>query len=124
MIKLSFNGCQQPSTSIEELGEAFNRFDAEPQFELWVSVPTGPSMCMLRNRTRAWLMYLRYEGDSGFNSVGNSKQTGAEKYRLSNGQIDEYPLAWCIDVEQCYKAVAYFVVNEGARPEWVNWHET
>lgn len=24
---------------------------------------------------------------------------------------------------QCYKAIAYFFVNEGAKPEWIRWHE-
>ena len=27
-----------------------------------------------------------------------------------------------IDVEQCYKALAFFFVNEGAQPDWVSWH--
>jgi hypothetical protein len=79
---------------------------------------------MLRNQGSAWLMYLRRKGDSGFNSVGNKEQAGSEKYLLSNGQTDEYPLAWCIDIEQCYKALAYFFVNDGARPDWVVWEET
>jgi len=79
---------------------------------------------MLRNGEHAWLMYLRQAGDSGLNSVGNEQRAGVEKYVLSNGQTDEYPLAWCIEIEQCYKAMAYFFVNEGERPGWVNWHET
>jgi len=39
---------------------------------------------------------------------------------MSNGQVDVYPLSWCIDVKQCYKAVAYFCVNEGAKPDGVD----
>lgn len=67
-------------------------------------------------------MYLRYEGDSGFISQGEPSAHGVALYELANGQVDEYPLAWCIDVEQCYKALAYFFVNEGAQPDWVSWH--
>lgn len=123
MINIIFNGLPQSISSVEELGEALDRFDAQPQFELWASTAEGPSMCMLRNGAHAWLMYLRVPGDSGFNSVGNRANVGVQKYRLSNGQTDEYPLSWCIEVEQCYKALSYFFVNEGARPEWVSWSE-
>ena len=37
------------------------------------------------------------------------------------GQIDEHPRSWSIDVEQGYKAIAYFYVNDGARPAWIHW---
>jgi len=122
-MELTFNGRREAISSIEELGLALDRFDEEPQFELWASVPAGPVMCMLRNTGNAWLMYLRHEGDSGFNSVGQSSGVGAAAYTLSNGQVDEHPLSWCIEVEQCYKAIAYFFVNHGAKPGWVTWHE-
>ena len=121
MVQLTFNDLPQAVASVEALGLALDRFDAAPRFELWISVPSGPSMCMLRNGDRAWLMYLRENGDSGFVSLGDPKRNGVEHYTLSNGQVDEYPLAWCIDLEQCYKAIAYFFVNEGARPDWLTW---
>jgi len=76
---------------------------------------------MLRNGTNAWLMYLRHhEGDNGFTSQGETGRIGVASYELSNGQVDEYPLSWCIEIEQCYKALAYFFVNEGSKPEWVS----
>jgi hypothetical protein len=71
---------------------------------------------MLRNGEFAWLMYLRFEGDSGFVSQG------VASFELSNGQIDEYPRAWCIDIEKRYKALVFFYVNEGAQPDCVSWH--
>jgi len=54
----------------------------------------------------------------------NPNATGSASYVLSNDQVDEYPLSWCIDIEQCYKAMAYFFVNNGAMPSWVSWHES
>jgi hypothetical protein len=120
---ISFNGQSVEISNVEQLGAALDEFDKVAQFELWISVAQGPSMCMLRNRENAWLLYLRFEGDSGFNSLGLSAREGAEKYRLSNGQEDEYPLSWCIDIRQCYKAIAYFYVNKGLKPEWIRWHE-
>lgn len=123
MIEIMLNGRSLGAASLEQLGVYFDLVDAVPQFELWVSVPDGPSMCMLRNGQSAWLMYLRESGDSGFRSCGELGRLGVENFVLSNGQVDEYPLSWCIDVEQCYKAIAYFYVNDGAKPEWITWHE-
>lgn len=80
-------------------------------------------MCMLRNGGHAFLMYLRFPGDSGFVSVGDANDETLVRYTLSNGQIDEYPQSWCVPVEQCFKALAAFFVNDGQRPEWIAWHE-
>lgn len=120
---LCFNGRKVEVATVEALGQALDGFDAVLQFELWATVTDGPSLCMLRNGAHAWLMYLRHEGDAGFNSVGRAERSGTEKYILGNGQVDEYPLAWCIEVGQCYKAIAYFHVNDGAKPTWIHWHE-
>lgn len=122
MASVTFNGESHSISSIEEFGVALNDFNATEQFEIWVSVQGGPSMCMLRNGQNAWLMYLRFEGDSGFVSQAPLTKPGAASYVLANGQVDEYPLAWCINIEQCYKAMAYFFVNDGAMPSWVSWY--
>ena len=121
MIDISINGKPLHVTSIEELDEALVRFEQHPHLELWALVPNGPRIAMLRNGTNAWLMYLRFDGDSGFVSEGDRTNIGSASYELANGQVDQYPLSWCIDVDQCYRAVMYFFVNDGARPEWVRW---
>jgi hypothetical protein len=93
-------------------------------FELWIFAQDESSMMMLRNGTNAWLMYLRRnDGDSGFRSSGDPGLTGVADYTLSNGQVDEYPLAWCINVEQCYKAISFFYVSDGTKPDWIKWLE-
>jgi hypothetical protein len=70
-------------------------------------------------------MYLRHnDGDSGFTSQGEADRAGMVSYKLGSGQVDEYPLSWCIDLEQCYKALVYFFVNEGSSPERISWHES
>ncbi len=122
MVAVRFNNQSESIISIEDFDIALERFDRSPNFEIWLSVEAGPSICMLRNGKHAWLMYLRFSGDSGFVSQGELGAQGVESYEFANGQIDEYPLAWCIDVEECYKALAYFFVNEGAQPVWVSWH--
>lgn len=122
MTAFEFNSEKLQPTSTEEMGQLLDRVDESPIFELWAT-SNGPSLCMLRHGGDAWLMYLRHEGDSGFSSRSLVERAGTADFRLGNGQWDEYPLSWCIDVEQCYKAMAYFFENEGARPEWISWHE-
>ncbi|MCB0122946.1 MAG: hypothetical protein KDE58_11915 [Caldilineaceae bacterium] len=120
MVKITLNDHPIELNSIEELGMALDDIDRVWGFELWATVIGGPRLCMLRNCENAWLMYLQND-DLGFTSVGNLAMEGTARFTLSNGQVDEYPLAWCIDVEQCYKAVAYFYVNDGEKPEWIHW---
>ena len=124
IVRVMFNGQSEDIASIEEFGSALDRFDRSDTFELWLSAADGASMVMLRSECHAWLMYLRHDGDAGFHSMGQPSRSGTAAYTLGNGQVDDYPLAWCIDVEQCLKALAYFFVNEGSRPEWVAWHES
>ena len=123
MVQINFNNKPQIIATIQDLGEAMDRYDQEDQFEVWANVQDGPSMCMLRSGDDAFLMYLRENGDSGFTSRGNPDQFGNATYRLSNGQLDEYPKSWSIGVEQCYKAISYFFVNDGSKPDWIRWHE-
>ncbi|MCY1236227.1 hypothetical protein D9M72_488730 [compost metagenome] len=103
---------------------ALDLIQSTSRFELWVSVPDGPSMCMLRNGENAWLMYLREPGDSGFRSSGDPHRPGLGVFTLSNGQVDEYPLAWCIDVAHCRQALVDFRDRNGARPESITWCES
>jgi hypothetical protein len=118
----SFNGAEEKIRTVESLGIALDRFDKQHRFELWASLSEGSSLCMLRNGEHAFLIYLRFPGDSGFVSGGKVAADSVIEYQLSNGQLDEYPASWCISTEQCYKAIAYFFVNQGRRPEWLAWH--
>ena len=73
-IKVTFNGRELAYASIEEFGVALDWFDREPQFELWLSTQAGPSIGMYRNGEHAFLMYLRFNGDSGFVTKGADKE--------------------------------------------------
>jgi hypothetical protein len=78
---------------------------------------------MLRNGDRAWLIHMRFNGDSGLLTRGDTQCEGTCHYKLANGQVDEYPLSWCVDLEQCYRALAYFAVSDGAQYSFVEWQE-
>jgi len=122
-IKVTFNGRELSYASIEEFGVALDWFDREQQFELWRSTQAGPSIAMYRNGENAFLMYLRFNGDSGFVTKGAQEKEGTCTYKHDNGETSELPLSWCIDLEDSYKAIAYFFVNHGACYDFVAWQE-
>lgn len=92
--------------------------------EVWVTVREGPAICLLKSADDVFLTYLRHEGDSGFTTVGDPARRGVFRVPLSNGQQDEYPLAWCIEPELAYNAVVYFVEHEGERTPHLAWEES
>lgn len=122
-IELTLHGETLDAHAVDHRHEALARARDRHAFELWASMEGGPSMSMLRNGRHAWLMYLREPGDSGFWSVGDATRSGVVAFRLSNGQVDEYPLAWCIDVERGLQAVEAFCAWAGAMPGGVDWAE-
>lgn len=122
-MELSFNGATVPINSIEDLSRILDRFEREPQFELWISTADGPVMGMLRNGDHAWPMHMARNGDSGVVTRGNRQTQGTCAYTLANGQIDEYPLSRCVGIEECFKAIFYFYANDGARYDFVSWQE-
>lgn len=122
-MKVTFKGITQPYETFEEFGPVLGHFDLEQQFELWISAPGGQSISMLRNGDNAWLMYLRFDGDTGSVTQGAQPTDGTCVYTLANGQMDEYPLSWCIPIEQCYEAITYFFLNNGGQYESVVWQD-
>ena len=124
MFVATANGESLGSDSLEELDASLTEIENVQPLELSISVVGGPSLIMLRSEEHAFLMYLRESGDSGFVSGRSVPATPTARFRLGNGQLDEYSIAWCIPVEDCFKAVLFFYVNSGLQPAWVTWHES
>ena len=120
-MTLSLNGQDSDVDSIERLTQQLDGVPMQEWLELWMNVEDGPSLCMLKGGSVAFLTFLRYPGDEGFVSGGDAGVRGVAEFRLSNGQVDEYPRAWCIDVDLCCKAVMQFFVNGGERPDLIAW---
>lgn len=120
-MNIRFNGAELWVRSVEALNSLLDGYNEVPQFELWIAVPDGPTLSMLRNGEHAWLMYLSFNEDAGVVSKGDQSKQGTCDYTLSNGQVDEYPLSWCIDLKECYRAFEYFFANDGARYDHIEW---
>jgi hypothetical protein len=122
VIVAQFNGTDHSLPSLPAFRAEMSRYAEHLSFELWLSKGDGPSICMLRNKEHAFLMYLRFPGDAGFTSVGSSGSAEPVAYTLSNGQVDEYPISWCVPVAQCFEALAFFFSSAGQRTESIAWH--
>ena len=101
----------------------------EQQFsEVWLNFgEEGPSMMMLVNGVHAWLMYLQDHDDPGFHSLNPSYHGPVEqmmKFELSNGQMDEYPVAWTLTLEEAFRACEYFVITQGGRSPAITWQDS
>jgi hypothetical protein len=121
LIEVMFNERRNRCNSVWAFEELLKHFDEEATFELWLKTNHGPMICMLRNEANAFLMYLRAEGDAGFTSR-STEISGTATFRLSNGQEDEYPLSWCVEIADCYKALVLFFSNNGDKPDSIIWH--
>lgn len=115
-------------TSVEELRKHLERVHQRQFSEVWVDAgEQGPALLMLVNGSHAWLMYLRHhDGDTGFSSR-NPHYTGPASatmpFLLGNGQIDEYPVAWTLSLEEASVACEYFVLSQGGQPPDITWHD-
>ena len=100
-------------------------WDKERYKEIWVYTEDDEqAMMALINGDFGWLMYLREEGDAGFSSR-NPEYTGSDdetmEFYLSNGQLDEYPLAWVLPIDQVKRALDYFEKHHKP-PKFITWH--
>jgi len=110
---------------LEQLRTHLARLQDNQFAEVWLTPSAGwPTLTALVNGSAAWLMFLRYEGDAGF-STRNPNYVGPEEaiteYKLSNGQVDEYPASWNITTPEAVRAIEHFFVTL-ERPPWLTWH--
>lgn len=81
------------------------------------------SLCVMTNPSNAFVMFLRYEGDSGFRSDNKAGNENAfEEFRLANGQSDHYPETWLIKKEQVASVVLTYFDHETMDTS-INWQE-
>ena len=110
-------------STISQLNDIFA--DSRSQFlELWVERVDTSALCALVNGELGWLMYLRENGDSGFSSRNPDYDGPPEatiRYRLENGQVDEYPASWALPRSEIQKALAHFITSNKP-PSWLAWH--
>src|SRR5262245_3760768 len=98
-LKLSINAHETWVAPAGELRQTLHGFSAEPFKAIWLGVDDGPKLCALLSSNLGWLMYMTEDGEDGLQSV-NPPYAGdprsVRQYRLSNGQMEEYPESWAL----------------------------
>ena len=78
-------------------------------------------LIVLTSGDRSFLVYFRYSGDAGFSSRHPS-YTGPPAatldFTISNGQVDQYPLAWTAPTANALRAIEYAFLHQ-ARAPWI-----
>ena len=142
-VNLSVNSQRSHVASAAELGQALMPFASEQFRDISLnSGQGGPALFALLNGNIGWLMYLRHgDGDTGVRSHGavlegsnlaprspafvsrfNGELVAVIEYRLSNGQVDQYPARWALPEQEIMRALEYFVEHQGGRAPFVHWH--
>jgi allantoinase len=126
-MALAANGREYAVASIAELREHLEQVWSVQYLNLFLERPgDGPVLSALTNGDRGWLMYLRdNEGDPGFSSRDTSHLGPPDqmlKFRLSNGQVDEYPVSWTLPIAEVVRAFEYFFEYRQRAP-WITWHD-
>ncbi|MBB5609902.1 MULTISPECIES: Imm1 family immunity protein [unclassified Janthinobacterium] len=124
-MELNLHGTPHAVATIADLKLALKQARTLAQCELWltraIDPEQGPALCLLRNGGNASLMYLSGQDDASLHSLGDQEDDGACSYWLANGQVDEYPSAWCVDVELAYQALLQFFETGGDLPSAIAW---
>lgn len=95
--------------------------------EVWIELgeESEPCLCILVSEELGWLMYLREVEDPGFSSRNPAYEGPSDamrSFRLSNGQVDEYPVAWCFPLD-VLKAASLVFLETGERSTEVDWFD-
>jgi hypothetical protein len=110
--------------ALVDLHEQLSSLHRDRPAEIWVTVVAYPRLCALVDQSgRGWLMLLRDDEDSGVHSVNpgyDGPPDARSPFRLSNGQLDFYPDAWCYAVDDVLAAVEHFAQTADV-PDWIHW---
>lgn len=126
-MQLTINDRFYEGESIEGFGQLLNEINGLINAEVWLAAPNGATICLLKSAKNAVLIYLRDEDDNGVHSVGDESKQGKFQLQLPNDDptdpINDYPLSWCIELENAYKVLSYFFVNNGEKSPFIDWSE-
>jgi Immunity protein Imm1 len=110
-------------STVEQLGVALAAPDKK-DLQLSVAGPRGGWLRAFFVEDKGCLMYLRYQGDSGFSSRNpdnSGDPTATHSFTLENGQVDEFPASWFYPRSVVEGALREYALY-GNRPERIQWH--
>ena len=124
-LSLSINGDESEIPDIAALRSSLAAMPPAQFAELWLRGHAESALCLLRSGDRAFLMFLRFSGDSGFTSrAGDAFADRADdlEFALSNGQHDSYPASWTISLEEAMGVFEHYF-QTGQQSPSIHWHD-
>lgn len=121
MIKVTINNQAYHPSNMIDLEQLLNDCVHLDFMEIWIEGFDESSLCVMTNKEKAFLMYLRYSGDCGFSS--RNSVVDSDKFcdfKLSNGQIDSYPENWTVDKELGFESLKEYF-RTGERDAKISW---
>jgi hypothetical protein len=92
----------------------------------WLSKATNglPALGMFINADRACMFFFRFEGDSGFHTLGENPDDfdHTEDFVIDNFQLDQYPRAMVVRTSDALRAFEEFFTTADL-PASVRWLE-
>jgi len=85
----------------------------------------GRTLAIFKNGDKAFVMFLRFEGDAGFHTIdpnyAGPTDATLELY-MKSGQGDEKPLGEWISLGDAKRAAEHFLLS-GERAPWLTWYD-
>ncbi len=108
------------SSSVEEATE---HLVAHENADISIYCEVGPTLTVLLNPQRAFVMWIAQGGDAGKHAVDSDTDGSDEhEFTLANGQVDEFSAADTVSREAALEAVAHFLKTREASPR-LAWRE-
>lgn len=110
--------------TLAELEDYLQAYHHHSFAEIWLEYTEEKSISLLKNENRAWLCYFEQNYLQSFHSENPEYQdkTATLAFTLANGQVDEYPIAYCYPTAIAYKALHYFFKHQ-EKADFIHWIE-
>jgi len=124
MLELTINNQFYTVKNAAEFISIYNNQKDNEFMEIDFKFIDEKSMFVLLNKKYALVVYFRYFGDSGYSSINKdiNDRNKNEKFRLSNGQVDEYPIEKLVERGLAINVICEFI-NTGNMSDKIGWHE-
>jgi hypothetical protein len=125
MIQVTINSQKKEVLNAEEFLDLLRSTNHMPFRELSLSHKGDKaSMTVLMNGLEGFLLYMASDDDAGFtsrNPIKNSP-TNSKQFRLTNGQMDQYPDDWVVAQHAIEEACVFFCNSKAMLPTMM-WHD-
>lgn len=123
MTNVEFGNSINNLNSLKELHSVLSKIEKLKSLEIWFKKEGTSSICVLKEETAAFIVYIDDEKDKTFSSRNlKGEKNKFIDFKLNNGQIDEYPENWVVSFEKAKLVIIdYFEGNDILNT--ISWNE-